>query len=223
MPSLDTIAVFAAAIILFALIPGPAVFYVVTRSVSQGRAAGVVSALAVAAGNLVHVAAATLGLSAVVASSAAVFSTVKYLGAAYLLYLGVRTLRARDGDHAGPVEAVRPEPLRRLFLHGAVVAVLNPKTALFFLAFLPQFVHPARGPVTAQVLVLGLLLVTITALSDTTYALVSGTAGSWLRGRARFRRGQRIVVGCAYLTLGVVAALAHGRPSATAAAGDCRC
>jgi threonine/homoserine/homoserine lactone efflux protein len=217
MPSLDTLAVFSAAVVLFALIPGPAVLYVVTRSVSQGRGAGVVSALGVAAGNLVHVAAATLGLSAVVASSAAVFATVKYLGAAYLVYLGVKTLRARDEPEAR-FQAVRAEPLRRVLLHGVVVAVLNPKTALFFLAFLPQFVHHDSGPVPAQILVLGLLLVAITGLSDSTYALVSGTAGGWLRGR--FRRAQRLVVGGTYVTLGVVAALAGGRPEGGVAAGN---
>jgi threonine/homoserine/homoserine lactone efflux protein len=166
MPSVHTLLVFAAAVVVFAIIPGPSVLYIVTRSIAQGRLAGVVSASAVAVGNLVHVAAATLGLSAILASSAAAF------------------------------------------------AVLNPKTALFFLAFLPQFTDPAAGPIAAQIAVLGLVLTLITGLSDSTYALVAGTAGGWLRGTPAFRRRQRMVSGGAYIALGVTAALADPAPTA---------
>ena len=212
MPTPHTLAIFAAAVMVFAVVPGPAVLYIVTRSVSQGRTAGVVSALAVASGNLVHVLAATFGLSAVLASSATAFAAVKYLGAGYLIYLGIKTLRSPAADRA-PDAAGGPQPLRRVFRGGVVVAVLNPKTALFFLAFLPQFVDPASGPAVPQILLLGLLLVVITGLSDSTYALVSGVAGGWLRRSIRVQRGQHLVTGGAYLTLGVVAALADPRPA----------
>jgi threonine/homoserine/homoserine lactone efflux protein len=213
MPSLHTLLVFAAAVVVFALIPGPSVLYIVTRSIAQGRLAGVVSASAVATGNLVHAGAATLGLSAVLASSAAAFSVVKYLGAAYLVYLGAKALRGRGHDDT-PGFGPRAEPLTRLFRNGVVVAVLNPKTALFFLAFLPQFTDPAAGPIAPQVALLGLVLTLVTGLSDSAYALAAGTAGGWLRGTAAFRRRQRMVSGGAYIALGVTAALAHPAPSA---------
>lgn len=209
MPEIHTLAVFTAAAVMFAVFPGPAVFYVVTRSVTQGRRAGLVSAMAIQTGNLVHVAAAALGLSAVLASSAAAYTIVKYLGAAYLVYLGVRALLDR-GEPRRP-DGVKPLPMRRVFTQGVVVEILNPKTALFFLAFLPQFVDPARGSVTLQLAVLGLLLSGVTTLSDSTYALLTGTAGNWVRGNlrnVRFHRAQRFVTGGAYLTLGAVAALA---------------
>lgn len=206
MPGLHTFALFSMTAVLFALFPGPAVLYIVTRSVTQGRAAGLVSASAVAVGNTVHVVAAVLGLSAVLASSAAAFTVVKYLGAAYLIYLGIRALRSGRAEHRDG--GLGAEPLRRVFRQGVVVAVLNPKTALFFLAFLPQFLdrdHPAAP----QVAVLGLLLVAITWVSDCTYAAVSGAAGGWLRGSARMRRRQRVASGGAYIALGVVAAVAE--------------
>jgi threonine/homoserine/homoserine lactone efflux protein len=210
MPTLHTVAVFAAAVVVFAVVPGPAVFYIVTRSVSQGRRAGVVSAASIASGTFVHVVAATVGLSALLASSAAAFSIVKYAGAAYLIYLGVKALRSRPAEAAGP--DVAGQSLWQVFREGWVVAVLNPKTALFFLAFLPQFVDPARGPVALQLMVLGVLLVVIAAASDTSYALLTGSASAWLRSRAQLLRRGRLVTGGAYITLGVVAAVAGERP-----------
>jgi threonine/homoserine/homoserine lactone efflux protein len=211
VPDLQTLIVFAAAAVVFAVVPGPAVFYVVTRSVAQGRTAGLASAAAIEVGNLVHVAAAMLGVSAVLAASATAFTVVKYLGSAYLVYLGVRALLDRDG--AKWREGAPPQPLRRVVAQGIVVSVLNPKTALFFLAFLPQFVDPSRGPVPLQIGVLGVLLATITWLSDSTYALVTGAAGNWLRGNRRIRRAQRFATGGAYLTLGAFAALADPHPA----------
>lgn len=209
MPTFNTLAVFAGTALVFAAVPGPAVFYIVTRSVGDGRRAGVVSATAVATGTLVHVAAATLGLSALLASSVVAFSAVKYLGAAYLVYLGVRTLRA--GADVGTDEPPPARSLRRVYRDGVVVAILNPKTALFFLAFLPQFVDPARGSVPLQLAVLGVVLVVIGAASDLSYALVTGTAGSWLRGRTRLLSRTRWLTGSAYITLGVAAALTGER------------
>ena len=155
IPEWGSLGVFVAAALLLLVTPGPAVLYIVARSVDQGRAAGLVSALGVHAGTLVHIGAAAAGLSVLLAASATLFTLVKYLGAAYLVFLGVRRLldRTRLG---GPGQA-RAIPWRRAFLDGAIVNVLNPKTALFFLAFLPQFVDPARGSVGPQVLALGLV------------------------------------------------------------------
>lgn len=213
MPSLETLAVFGLAALLFAVVPGPALIYVVTRSVSQGRAAGVVSALGIETGNLVHVAAATLGLSALLASSAVAFAIVKYLGAAYLIYLGVRKIIDRHGVDQHESELGQRRTLRRLYTHGVVVAVLNPKTALFFLAFLPQFVDAQAGSATTQIAVLGVALVAITTVSDTGWALLSATAGAWLHGARRRIRLQRLATGAVYIGLGVSAAVTGQRPA----------
>ena len=143
--------------------PGPAVTYIVTQSIDKGRRAGLVSALGVASGGLVHVAAATVGLSALIASSATAFTTVKLVGAAYLIVVGIRRILSRDEDtEVQPV----PTPHRQLYVQGVVVNVLNPKTALFFLAFLPQFVDPSRGSVAVQVAFLGVLFALIAFTSD---------------------------------------------------------
>ena len=156
MPAWATLGVFALAALALLAVPGPSVLYIVTQSIRDGRRAGLVSMLGIQTGALVHVTAAALGLSALLVSSAAAFDAVKFAGAAYLVYLGVRRLLGRDEpDLTDPREQVE---LRRLYTQGIVVNVLNPKTALFFFALLPQFVDPARGPVFVQVLVLGLAL-----------------------------------------------------------------
>ena len=210
MPAPHTVALFAAAALALLLIPGPAVLYIVTRSVTQGRRAGFVSVLGIHAGTLVHVAAAALGVSAVLARSSTAFHAVKYAGAAYLVFLGIRRLLTRVPDEAsaGALEIV---PNRQLFVNGAVVNILNPKTALFFLAFLPQFVDPARGSVSLQVVVLGALFVGIGLCSDSTYALLASRFGTWLRTSRSFRHGQRYVAGGIYVGLGVTAALAGAK------------
>lgn len=153
MPEWGTLSLFLLAAIAIAVVPGPSELYIVTRSGDQGRRAGFASAFGVEAGSLVHVAAAVIGISALVASSAAAFSVVKYVGAAYLVYLGIRMLASRS--HAEAVAPRSPRSLHRTFLQGMVVQVLNPKAALFFLAFLPQFVDPGRGSVALQTLFLG--------------------------------------------------------------------
>ena len=202
MPELHTFAIFAAASAAFLAVPGPSVVYIVSRSLAEGRTAGIVSALGIQAGGLVHVVAATIGVSALLASSAVAFSVVKYAGAAYLIYLGVRKLL--DGE--APVEeAGRRAGHRRLFWQGVVVNSLNPKTALFFLAFLPQFVDPERGAVAPQVLALGVLFLVLATLSDGAYALVAGSVRGWLGER---RRTLARVSGCSYIGLGMLAALA---------------
>jgi threonine/homoserine/homoserine lactone efflux protein len=209
MPDVQTFALFAVASLAFLAIPGPSVFYIVTRSLAQGRRAGVASMLGVQAGGLVHVVAAAFGVSALIASSAHAFTIVKYAGAAYLVYLGVRRLLSA-GREPEP-EPRAPAPVSRLFGHGVVVNVLNPKTALFFLAFLPQFVDPAAGPVAPQMLVLGTLLVCLGVCSDGTYALLAARAGRRLRGTAAARRTLDRVSGGMFIALGLVAALA-GEP-----------
>ncbi len=202
----STIWLFLAAAAVLVIVPGPNILYIVTRSVHQGRSAGLVSALGVETGTLIHVAAAALGLSAILASSATAFMVVKYAGAAYLINVGVRTLLSRD--HAGPVSAPAPMRLTRVYWQGLVVNVLNPKTALFFLAFLPQFVDPARGSVATQTLILGCLLALLGLTNDVVYALAAGSAGAWLKGSGRFRAIERWVSGTVYVGLGLTTAFA---------------
>jgi threonine/homoserine/homoserine lactone efflux protein len=152
--------------------------------------------------------AATLGLSAILLSSALAFTIVKYLGAAYLIYLGIRRLLARGDDHE--IARVQRQSLRRIFSQGVLVAALNPKTALFFLAFLPQFVDPSAGSVTLQLLTLGGLFLMMAVVTDGIYALLASTAGGWLKRNRSFLRTERYVVGSVYIGLGVTAALAEG-------------
>jgi threonine/homoserine/homoserine lactone efflux protein len=205
MPDAPTFGLFLVAALALLLVPGPAVLYVVARSVDQGRLAGLVSVLGIGLGTLVHVTFAAVGLSALLASSATAFAVVKWLGAAYLIWLGMQRLFAR-GEENVPVE-VEPKRLSSVFLQGMIVNVLNPKTALFFFAFLPQFVDASRGPVWTQVILLGTTLVALGLLTDGSYALLSGTVGVWVRRRsASFRRGQRYVSGGIYLTLGAASA-----------------
>ena len=202
MPEPSTILVFAGASIAMLVFPGPSVIYIVTRSVEQGRRAGLVSMLGVEAGGLVHVAAAALGISAIVASSATAFSIVKYAGAAYLIYLGVQRWRQGGED----LERPEPQPRGELFRQGMVVNVLNPKTAIFFLAFLPQFVDPSMS-VAPQVLVLGLEFIAIAVVSDGAYALIAGTLGERVRRRALANRWVDRAAGGSLVALGGLAAV----------------
>jgi threonine/homoserine/homoserine lactone efflux protein len=207
MPTASTLALFVLAAAALAVVPGPAVAYIVTQSIDQGRRAGLVSALGVATGGLVHVAAATVGLSALIASSARLFTAVKLVGAAYLIAVGIRRILSRDGDGDDP-RSVRA-PLRRVYRQGVIVNVLNPKTALFFLAFLPQFVDPDRGPVWVQVAGLGTLFVLVAVLSDMTYALVSDALAGKIRRTGAAARARRYVTGGIFVALGVTAAAAR--------------
>ena len=198
---------FVASIILL-LTPGPAVIYIITRSVSQGRLAGLVSVLSIETGNLCHALAAALGLSALLLSSALAFTVVKYLGAGYLIYLGLRKLFAREKS-SGPA-VFEPQSLRRIYSQGVVVAILNPKTALFFVAFLPQFVDPTQGAVALQLLELGCLFVLMAVISDGLYALLAGSVAQQLKGRRAFGGLSRYLTGSVYIGLGITAALADG-------------
>ena len=214
MPETSTLALFAVAAVTLLVIPGPAVLYIVTRSVDQGRSAGLASVCGVHVGTLVHVAAAALGLSALLVSSATAYDTVRWLGAAYLVWLGIRRLLAREEDlpaAAGPY--TRRLGLRRIFAQGVVVNVLNPKTALFFLAFLPQFVDTSRGSVPLQVVVLGVAFMLLGLLSDGAYAMAASTGAGWLRRRPGVARASRLVSGGVLISLGVTTALAGSRSS----------
>lgn len=204
MPAFSTVTLFLLAAFVLLVIPGPAVLYITTQSIAHGRRAGLASAAGIQLGTLAQVVAATLGLSALLMASAVTFSVVKYLGAAYLVYLGLRTLLVTEDD--APSTAA-PRKLSHLFVQGFLVNLLNPKTALFFFAFLPQFVDPARGAVSGQIFWLGLLFVILACCTDGTYALLAGTLGGWLRRSARFRQARRYVAGTVYLGLGLTAAL----------------
>jgi threonine/homoserine/homoserine lactone efflux protein len=209
MPSPTTLLVFALAAGLLVVIPGPNHIYIVTRSLAQGRRVGLASAFGVETGTLVHITAAAIGLSALIASSAIAFNFVRYLGAAYLAYLGLRALLT---DHAPQLEdgSQRAGSARRAYLDGILVNVLNPKVALFFLALLPQFVDANRGAAATQILVLGFVVFVIATTSDVAYALAAGALGGWLRSRPGFARRQRFLTGGIYLGLAAVATLAGG-------------
>jgi threonine/homoserine/homoserine lactone efflux protein len=207
VPTASTIALFLLAATALAVVPGPAVAYIVTQSIDQGRRAGLVSALGVASGGLVHVAAATVGLSALIASSATAFTVVKLVGAAYLIVVGIRRILAGDGEE--PESRALRAPLRRIYRQGVIVNVLNPKTALFFLAFLPQFVDPDRGAVWPQVAVLGVVFVSVAVLSDMTYALVSDAIAGRIRRTGTGAKVRRWLPGGVFVALGITAAAAR--------------
>ncbi len=196
----------AAALVLF-VIPGPAVLYIVTRSVAQGRRAGLVSVAGIHTGSLVHIAAAVAGLTTLLATSAVAFRAVKWAGAAYLVFLGIRTLL--DRNHAGVGPEPSAAPLRRVYAQGFMVTLLNPKVAVFFLAFVPQFVDPGAGTAT-QVLALGGGFLVIGIIMDGLYALVAGWLGDRLQGRSWWQTGRRWVSGSIYMALGVAAAVTGG-------------
>jgi threonine/homoserine/homoserine lactone efflux protein len=206
VPDPATLLVFAAAALALIVVPGPAVLYIVAQSLDRGRLAGVVSALGVAVGGLVHVTAATVGLSSLLVSSAEAFAIVKYAGAAYLIGLGLWTLFRHREDEA--VGLPRERKLSRRFWQGVVVNVLNPKTALFFLAFLPQFVDPDAASPALQIAVLGLLFVVLAVVSDSVWALAAGTASERLRGNRRFLAARRYVSGSVFVGLGALTAAA---------------
>jgi threonine/homoserine/homoserine lactone efflux protein len=204
MPSASAIALFALASVALAIVPGPAVTYIVAQSVDKGRRAGLASAGGVASGGLVHVLAATVGLSALIASSATAFTAVKLVGAAYLIAVGIRRIVTKDDSYTEP----QPAPLRQIWRQGVVVNIFNPKTALFFLAFLPQFVNRDHT-VWTQVAFLGLMFAAIAFASDCLYAFLADALASRLRRGTRAAKIQRYVSGSIFVALGGVAAAAH--------------
>ena len=209
MVPLPTLLVFALAALGLLIVPGPAVLYIVTRSVAQGRRAGLASVLGIELASLCHSAAAALGLSAILMASALAFNVVKYIGAAYLVYLGIRSFLSKTD--AGTGESSSPRTFSQLFGKGFLVNLLNPKTALFFYAFLPQFVDPSRGSPVHQILFLGALFVLLATCTDSTYALIGSSVGRLIMRRARFQKARRYVTGGISIALGVAAAASgHG-------------
>jgi threonine/homoserine/homoserine lactone efflux protein len=205
MIEFSQLAFFMGAALALLLVPGPAVLYITARSANQGRLAGLVSVFAIETANFTQAVAATLGLSAILLSSALAFDMVKYLGAAYLIYLGLRKLLARE--EAVGTETIEPESLSRIYWQGLIVNLLNPKTALFFFAFLPQFVDPHKGNVTGQTLLLGAIFVGMAIVTDSLYALAASSLADKMRGSRHFQKGQRYFAGLVYVGLGITTAL----------------
>jgi threonine/homoserine/homoserine lactone efflux protein len=187
------------------LVPGPVVLYTVTRSIDQGRAGGIASTLGVGLGDFCHVLVTTLGLSALLLSMAAAFNVVKVVGALYLIYLGIRTLMRHEVEQETEVTA--PTKRARIFSQGFLVSLLNPNTALFFTAFLPQFIDPPKGQIAGQILLLGTLFVVMGMCTNSVYVLLASTIGRWLRGNRSFLEGRRYFAGGIYILLGLLAAL----------------
>jgi len=206
MPHAATFAAFALTALVLLLIPGPAVLYIVSQSIEHGRRAGIVATLGVHTGTLVHITAAALGLSAILVSSSVAFGAVRLIGAAYLIYLGARTLLDRATREPTAL-APRERELGRVFRQGALVNVTNPKTALFFFAFLPQFIDRHGAPVPEQIVVLGLTFALLGLVTDSAYGLLAGSAAGWVRGRTAVRSAQRWITGCIFIGLGVATAL----------------
>ncbi|HEY8029159.1 MAG TPA: LysE family translocator [Gaiellaceae bacterium] len=204
MPSLSTYAVFLATAMALLAIPGPAVLYVVTRSIEMGRAGGVASVAGITTGTIVYVGLATAGLSSLILASRTAFDAVKYVGAAYLIVLGVRRLVTRTPDHVR--EEAAPRTRRRAYTQGVVVNLTNPKTIVFIFAFIPQFVDPNARHVWLQVLVLGLSFALLGFLSDNVYALAAGAVADRLRGSRKIARFERWFGGSVLIGLGIAAA-----------------
>ncbi|MGF1457411.1 MAG: LysE family translocator [Leptolyngbyaceae cyanobacterium] len=210
MPDLATFGVFLSAAIALAITPGPGILYVLARSLKGGRRAGIASSFGTAIGGMFHVLAAALGVSLLLAASAIAFNLVKYLGAGYLVYLGLKTILSRE-PHWG-VEGMTQVGVRQAFWQGITVEVLNPKTALFFLAFIPQFINPA-GVVFAQFLLLGSLSVALNTMADLTVATLAGPIGQRLHRSPRLRATQRYATGSGLIALGGYVALTGSHDS----------
>ena len=205
MIPVGSLGAFAVASFLLLIIPGPAVVYILNRSVSDGREVALSAVAGLECGNLMHVFAATAGLSAVLAASSTAFNTVKWLGASYLVFVGVRTLLRRPDPMSAALSTM---PRHRAFAQGFVVNTLNPKVALFFLSFLPQFIDPERGSAWTQALVLGLVFVVIGCVTDSTYAVTASSLRTVLLRGSALPFVQRWVAGSVFILLGVMAGTA---------------
>jgi threonine/homoserine/homoserine lactone efflux protein len=205
MPHIDTLLTYAAVVLGLFLIPGPAVLLVLARASVGGRRVGVATGMGIATGDLVHTAMATVGLSAVLMTSALAFSLVKYAGAAYLIYLGIRALMERRADLQ--LSSTRRVDASIAYRQAVLAEMLNPKTALFFLAFLPQFVHAEHGPVVVQLAVLGLIFVAMSAVYTSLIAFAAGHVAGWLARHRGVGHWQGRVIGAIYLGLGIRLAL----------------
>lgn len=209
MPEIDALLLFVVATLTLNVTPGPDMLYVIARSAGQGRPAGIASALGIAAGCLVHTLLVACGVAGLLRTAPAAFEVIKYAGAAYLIYLGVRALTGRRRAESDP--RVEPSGLGRIFVQGMLTNLLNPKVALFFLAFLPQFADAARGPVALQILMLGLLFNLLGTTVNVVVALAASFAGGRLRSRVGDSAALRWLTGCALIGLGVRLALLERR------------
>lgn len=209
MPETEGLLLFVLATLTLNVTPGPDMLYVIARAAGQGRSAGIVSALGIAAGCVVHTLLVACGVAGLLRTAPAAFEVIKYAGAAYLIYLGVRALTARRRAEADP--RVAPSGLGRVFVQGALTNLLNPKVALFFLAFLPQFADGSRGPVALQILMLGLLFNLLGTTVNVVVALAASFAGGRLRSRVGDSAALRWLTGCALIGLGVRLALLERR------------
>ena len=207
MPDPHHFLLFFAAALILAITPGPGIFYVLARSLAGGKREGVQSSFGTFAGGLFHVFAAALGISAILAASAVAFHTVKYAGAAYLVWLGIRMIRSRNADMAFQ----NLQPSQGAFRQGILTEALNPKTALFFLSFIPQFIAPERGHVFFQFLLLGAISVILNTTADLVVVLLAAPLERKLKNSARFRRNQRVASGLGMIGLGAYVALADSR------------
>lgn len=209
MPDSRSLLVFIGAGLLLNITPGPDVLYIVGRSIGQGRRAGLVSVLGISTGCLFHVASAALGLSALMLAIPAAYDVVRYAGAAYLVWLGVRAIASTSS----PLRIQRPEavPLGRVFRQGMLTNVFNPKVALFFLAFLPQFADPTRGPVPFQIAMLGLIFIANGAVICVVYAVAASWIGEWLSARYGIAAWLNRAMGALFVSLGVRLALGRQR------------
>jgi threonine/homoserine/homoserine lactone efflux protein len=205
VPSLSTYAIFIVTCLALLAIPGPAVLYVVSRSIDQGRRAGLASVLGIFSGTVVHVTLATVGLSSLILASRIAFDAVRYVGAAYLIYLGVRRLLTRRVE--AEVEGRPPRTARDLYTQGLIVNLLNPKTIVFIFAFIPQFVDLGAGNVWFQIMALGLTFALLGLASDSLYAFVAGTVADRLRGTPLVARVERWFGGTVLIGLGVASAV----------------
>jgi len=207
MPDTHRFLVFLGAAFLLAVTPGPGIFYVLARSLAGGKREGVQSSAGTFLGGMFHVLAAALGVSAILAASALAFRTVKYAGAAYLILLGIRMIRSRNIEMSVAVSGSSQGTFRQ----GIFTEVFNPKTALFFLSFIPQFVAPERGHVFLQFLVLGALSVTLNTTADLVVVLLAAPLERRLRSNAAFRRRQRVASGLGMIGLGTYVALSDAK------------
>jgi len=203
---------FLTAAVLLAIAPGPGMLYVLARSLAGGKREGVLSAIGTFAGGMVHVFAAALGVSIILAKSALAFATVKYVGAAYLCFLGIRMiLDARRDGAESEIAASEAKPVRNPLWQGVATEVLNPKTALFFLSFIPQFVNRGNGHVFLQFVALGTISVVLNTTADLLVIAMAGPLGDKIRSSAKFRRRQRTVTGAIMIGLGTYLATSEGK------------
>jgi len=209
VPDSNSLLVFIAAGLLLNVTPGPDVLYIVGRSIGQGRLAGLVSVLGISTGCLFHVASAALGLSALMIALPLAYDAVRYAGAAYLVWLGVRAIASKSSPLQ--VQRVEPERLGRVFRQGVLTNMLNPKVALFFLAFLPQFTDPTRGPVPLQIALLGLIFIGNGTVVCVIYALAASRLGEWLKTRYDVATWLNRAMGGLFVGLGIRLALENRR------------